>query len=489
MTSKFLASLLCLPLVISSLCYAQTSPSTRSAAVAALTSHHFGEALQLLDTQVRQHPSDALLWTLRGVALDGLYRTKESLDSFDHALTVDHRFTPALQGAAQTSYIHGDPRARDYVQRLLRVDPASDVANAMAGALTWQTHDCSSSVRYFMQSNDQVYSDPKALDEFADCLLQQQQPEVALRVLTRGVELHSGRTDLRYNLAIAQMRMHAPAEAIKTLQPLANGKDADLLNLLAAAYVQTNQPDEAFRVLESAIEIKPADQTNYLDLAILCLEHNQEGRSIKAATVGIARVNKAASLYLIRGVAYAQLAQYDKAESDFSSAADIEPNQPHSTIAMSMLYSDRNQLDKERVLLVSQLTSTPQDPVANYLLADLLIRSGVHPGEQGFTEAKNHLTTSLTMKADSAEAQILMGHLLEEEGNGVDALSHYTIALQFEPNNRSALDRQFLLLRKSHRNDEAAEALKHLKAILNDELQRETSSGAARVPALPTQPQ
>lgn len=56
-----------------------------------------------------------------------------------------------------------------------------------------------------------------ALDEYADCLLKQDQSDVALRVLTRGTQLYPGRTDLLYNMAVTQLRMHEPGEAIKTL--------------------------------------------------------------------------------------------------------------------------------------------------------------------------------------------------------------------------------------------------------------------------------
>jgi tetratricopeptide (TPR) repeat protein len=487
MTRKRIASLFAISLSLAPLCQTQTSSNPRAIATAALASHHYEEALRLLAPQLKEHPRDAALWTLRGLAYNGLARTKESLASFDHALAIDHRFLPALEGAAQTSYLRGDPHALQYVQTLLAVNPASDVANAMAGALTYEAQDCAKSIQYFTASAEQVYHDPRALDEFADCLLRQQQPDVALRLLARGKELYPGRTDLIYNLGVAQLRMHHPDQAITTLEPLATSRDSDLLNLLASAYMQANQPDDAFRVLETAIELSPNDQANYLDLAILCLEHNQEERSIKAATAGIARIQKPASLYLIRGVAHAQLAHYEQAESDFLSAAQIEPNQPHSTIAMSMLYSDRNQLDKEKTLLTNQLKLTPKDSVTNYLLADLLMRSGTHPGDPDFPQVKALLSTSLASKPDSVEAQVLMGHLLEQENNVPDAITHYEIALKIEPNNRSALNRDFILLRKLHRNEEAAQALNRLKTVLSEQLARENMSSPARVspPAAP----
>jgi tetratricopeptide (TPR) repeat protein len=90
-----------------------------------------------------------------------------------------------------------------------------------------------------------------------------------------------------------------------------------------------------------------------------------------------------------------------RAEGDFTTAAELEPNQPHSAIAMSLLYSDRNQVDKEKALLQKQLTITPKDAVTNYLLADLLIRSGALPGQPEYERAITLLTTSLVTRPDS----------------------------------------------------------------------------------------
>ena len=456
-------------------------------AAAALSSHQYDQAIQILTPRLREHPRDARLWTLRGVALDGLGQTKASLDSFDHALLIDSKFAPALEGAVQTAYLHGDPGAMRYVQRLLALSPDNTVANAMAGALAYQAHDCAHTISYFQKSGSSVDQSPNALGEFAACLLKNNEAGEAVQRLSHGVEMHPESVQLKYNLAVAELQDHNPSEAIRVLAPLATVKDSGLLNLLASAYIQANQPDDAFQTLENAIQISPEDQTNYLDLAILCLEHNQETRSVAAATAGIARVPKPAELYLIRGVAYAQLADYDKAESDFVAAAQIEPDQPHSTVAMSLLYSDRNQVDKEKALLNHQLKLTPNDAVTNYLLADLLIRSGTEPGQPAFQQALAHLATSLKSRPDSAEAQVLMGKLLEQQDKLPEALEHYNLALGAEPDNRSALDRKFVLLRKLHRNQEAAEILGHLKVVINNELKQGEGSAQVRVEPKPVQ--
>jgi tetratricopeptide (TPR) repeat protein len=460
---------------------AQGASSTRRDVAAALSARQYAQALRLLAPLLQTSPKDASLWTLRGVALDGQGRAAESLASFNHALALDSNFTAALEGAAQTAYLHNDPNALRYVENLLARVPENEIANAMAGAITYQSHECDRSVTYFERSKNQVYLDRRAVDEFADCLLKQQQSQEAVAVLSRAVELYPKSVQFKYNLAVAELQNHQAADAVDVLSPLSSIEDADMLNLLAHAYEQAKRPDDAFRVLENAIDLSPQNETNYLDLAILCLEHYQEERSVMAATSGIARMPKAASLYLIRGVAYAQLAKYDKAESDFTAAAELDPNQPHSTIAMSLLYSDRNELDKEKALLIRQIHVTPNDAVTNYLLADLLIRSGASPNQPDFEKALMHLGRSLAARPDSAEAQLLMAKLLTQAERYGDALSHIDVALSVEPNNQSALNRKFVLLRKLHRNAEATQVLDRLKSVLNDDLTRENSASKMRV--------
>jgi len=453
----------------------------RRAAAMAVSSHQNAQALSLLEPLIKAHPQDPSLWTLRGMALDSPDQTKESIESFDKALAIDKNYLPALKGASQIAYLRGDPRASEYVRRLLAIAPANEVANAMAAAIAYGAKDCPGSIQYFERSGDEVVRNSTALAEYADCLSRQERWPEASQVLSRGLQQHPQSIQIKYNLALVEVRDHHPTEAIQVLEPLADTKDSQLLNLLATAYAQADRPDDALHTLENAIQISPTDESNYLDLAILCLEHNQENRSVVAATAGISKIPKAATLYLIRGVAYAQLADYDHAEKDFTVAAQIDPNQSHSTIAMSMLYSDQNQLDKEKALLTKQLQTTPNDAVANYLMADILVRDGAEPGQSKFEEARTDLARSLKTQPDSAEAQVLMGTLCQREDKLPEALDHFERALKVEPDNRSALDHELMLLRMQHRNNEAAAVGEHLKSLLNNQVQREREATQVRV--------
>ncbi len=467
--------------IATSCLHSQEDTDTRRKAANAIDSQRFAEALQILTPFLKTHPTDVSAWTLQGLALNGLGKTKESLLSFDHALVIDKAYLPALEAASQTAYLHGDPSAMKYVKSLLATSPDNEIANAMAGALAYQSHDCKSANEYFEHSQKAVYQSPTAISEFADCQLKSEKKQEALATLSHGIQLHPHSGQLKYNLAIVQMQLHDFNGAIATLAPLSDAKDSELLNLLASAYAHANRPDDAFSMLEKAIQIDPAKESNYLDLAILCLDHSQENRAVTAASAGLVTIPRSASLYLIRGVAYAQLAQYDKAEHDFTAATELEPNQPHSTIAMSLLYSDKNDPQKEKELLEKQLRATPNDAVANYLLADLFIRSGAMPGQAEYDKAQNHLAKSLEAKPDSAEAQVLMGKLLEQQHDFSGALKHIQLALAIEPENRAALNREFILLRKLHRDQEANEALSRLRSLVNQEIQREVNIGQVRI--------
>jgi Flp pilus assembly protein TadD len=74
-----------------------------------------------------------------------------------------------------------------------------------------------------------------------------------------------------------------------------------------------------------------------------------------------------------------------------------------------------------------------------------------------------------------------MAKFLMQEGRDAEALDHINVALKLEPGNQSALNRQFLLLRKLNRNEEAAQVLTRLKAVLNSDLRRDTEAGQMRV--------
>src|ERR1700761_905187 len=112
---------------------AQTPGPSLATIRAALERHEYQAALAQAGTLLQQQPQDARLWVAQGLALRGLQRTSESLDSFEHSLLLRPGNLTALEGAAEAAYTLQDPKAQTFIDGILAADPYSPVANAMAG--------------------------------------------------------------------------------------------------------------------------------------------------------------------------------------------------------------------------------------------------------------------------------------------------------------------------------------------------------------------
>jgi len=99
--------------------------------------------------------------------------------------------------------------------------------------------------------------------------------------LLRGSQLHPERADLTYNLAVAQLRTHQPAEAIKTLTPLSNSNDSDLLKPFGPQLTfKQISPTTLFRVLEKAIELKNQRIRQTISTLAILLPRAQPGKQV-----------------------------------------------------------------------------------------------------------------------------------------------------------------------------------------------------------------
>jgi cytochrome c-type biogenesis protein CcmH/NrfG len=452
--------------------FAQTSApliSTKSIADE-LAQGDFASAMTHSSTLLKVHPRDSALWTLKGIALARLKNTAEALQAFDRALSIDPTFVPALRAEAQTAYRVHHPSTKKCLDRLLAVQPDDTVALAMRGALAFEEKQCDQAIEFYRRSGPAVLTSESSITQYASCLVSSNRAEEARTLLLQGINRYPENTVIRYDLAVAQSRLHRASEVIAALAPLQNSDDAGVLNLIASAYAETGQRDAAASALSRAIQLRPKEEDNYLDLAILSLENASEARSIEIATQGLAQLPQSSRLFLIRGVAEAQLAHYDNAEGDFATASQLAPDQPNSTIAMSFLLSDKNRPAEQEALLRSQQERTPNDAVVNYLLADLILRRGAKPGEQRYAEAQSALDRSLSKQPQSAEAQILAGKIDMQLNEFEHALIHFDEAYKVDPNNRAALSFKLQALRKLHRNEQLAEVVGQLRSIVERDL-------------------
>jgi len=446
-----------------------------SALLSDLGNHRYAEAVSLANHDLQRRPGDPWLLTMRGLALDAMGKTGEGLASYQEALRTKPDYLPALKGAAQLTYRQHDARASLYLQRLLAIDPKESAAHAMMGVLEFERHDCHAAIRQFQASGDVVLTREVSATEYASCLMREQQTGTAVEALHRARSYFPQSRTLRYDLGLAQMQNGDTPGALATLAPEPDD-DAGLLNLRASVEARTGDLNAAFFDLRHAVEMEPRDPRNYVDMALLCLDHDQYQRAADVMSTGIQYLPQNASFYAIRGIAYAELSRYDEAEKDFSRSAALDPKSAFGQLAHNILNVERSQPEQAKATLEKQVRDRPSDAVTNTLLADLLLQQGATPGQPEWDEAKAAVSRALRTRPDSVDALNLQGQIELEEGRLEAAAGTLEHARRLNPDNPATLNRLLTIDKRLGREQDAREVAGHLKAMLNEQAQREQAA-------------
>jgi len=434
-----------------------------SSLLAAIGAGHYDEAVKLADASLQTSPRNPWLWTMRGVALDGMGNSAESLKSLDKALALDPKYVPALKAASQFSYRRHNARASEYLNRLLAIRPDEPAANAMAGVLDFEAHNCARAIPHFEKSAQLVLNDETSATEYAACLVDEHRSAESVSILDQALRLRPSSHNLRYDLAVSQVESGHSADALSTLQA-SDDIDSGMLNLRASIESTAGNPAAAFADLGRAADMSPLEERNYLDMALLCLDHDQDQRAVNSLTLGISHLPKAAALYAVRGIAYAQMSKYEESAQDFAQATELDPQGSFGKAAHTVLDMETNKPEVAKQSLLKQLEKDPNDPEANTLLADLLLHENAAPSTPEFAQAKAAVTRALNGRPDSIDALNLMGRIEYDDDHLVDALPYLERAYKVDPQNHATLNQLLLIYRKLGRKEDAVRVADQLKS-------------------------
>jgi len=82
---------------------------------------------------------------------------------------------------------------------------------------------------------------------------------------------------------------------------------------------------QAVELLRRVIQQDPGDPEGYLRFAALANENGSFSTGITMLDVGLGALPGSAPLYMVRGVLYSQLADYERAVADFARANELDP--------------------------------------------------------------------------------------------------------------------------------------------------------------------
>jgi tetratricopeptide (TPR) repeat protein len=446
----------------------------------ALQAKEYDQALQLIRSELQRSPRDARLLTLQGFAFAGLGKDREALAAYDKALSVSPDFLPALEGAAELEYQAGSPRAVPHLKHIIELLPADPTSHAMLAALAYKKHDCKTAVEHFAKSSQLISSQPAALAEYGECLMDLERPKDAVPVFQQIVTRFPGNPHARYDLAVAQMAAHQQKDAVETLQPLleADQPDPDVLDLASSAYESQGNTPKAVALLRQAIVSNPKKIKYYVDFATLSFNHQSFQVGIDMVNVGLRRMPKAAPLYIARGVLYVQLAQYEKGEADFQTAMRLDPSQASGAVAQGMAQIQQSNLGPALATVESQLKSHPQEAFLYYLKAQILVQKGAPAGSPEFREALAAAKRATQLKPDFVLPRDILGNLYLQSGELGPAIEQCRLALRGNPSDQEALYHLIQALRRSRKGSKAelTELVKRLADLRKASREQEASA-------------
>ncbi len=464
---------------------AQQNTASVASIESLIRSHDYDQALQLTESGLKQAPGNFRLWTIEGIIYSLQEKQPEALTAFDKALALNPTYPPALKAEVQLLYPSGDKRAIPLLERILKADAQDQTAQEMLATLERHQNNCKAAVDHFALSTDSIQSHPASLEAYGYCLVQLQRMQDAIPVFQQLVELMPDRAYAKYDLAVVLAANKQTEAAVKVLEPLLtpDQQDPDILSLAAEVYEATGETPKATTLLRQAIVQSPSTANYYVAFASLCLDHQSFQVGIDMLDAGLSRIPNDPALYISRGLLYAQLAQFDKAEADFNKAEQLDSTQSLGSYAIDLAELAKNDPDAALARVRKQLKAHPESALLHDLLAELLMNPGPAPGSPQFEEATHAAQTAVRLKPDLVPAHDALASIYLHAHQYNLAIEQCRIALKYSPADETAAYHLLIALRHSGQSDspEIKALVKQLSEMHQASMKKESDRNRFRL--------
>ena len=431
---------------------AQSGGDSLNSVESMIRSRQYAQALEATHSMLSRSPRDYHLWALQGIVLSLQGEDKPALAAFDKALAISPRYAAALKGEAQLYYRAQDKRAIPILEKILAGDATDLTAQEMLAMSQERQGDCKHAIAHFAASLEPAARHAPSLEAYGKCLAQEGQAEKAIAVFEQLAALLPDRTYPEFDAGLLLIQTRQYDAAVKLLGPLAatHSSDPEMLSLASEACEGAGDTPRAVSLLREAIVLDPANASYYSRFAALSLNHESFQVGIDMVTAGLARLPNDPSLYVSRGLLYAQLAEYDRAEADFTKAEQLDQKQSLPAYALVLSQMQRNNPAAAIAQVRSQLQSHPESALLHSLLARLLFDQGPEANAASSSEALQAALTAIRLKPDLLEARDLLANIYLRSGNYKLAAEQCRLALQYDPGDQVAIYHLIVALRHTN---------------------------------------
>jgi len=230
------------------------------------------------------------------------------------------------------------------------------------------------------------------------------------------------------SLALVQLQMAEPSEAVKVLTPLAgrNAKDTEARRLLAQALLAGGQPEQAVQELEEARTASPGD----LELDFTLASGYLRLKKVDAAQrlfAQVARAKPIAQTHVLIGRTYRDFGEYEQAETELRAALSQDPavRRAHYYLGTVALLGERRaRLDEAISEFQKELRLAPGDRLASLYLGMALVEA------RRPSQALPHLERAARADPPPVDALHYLGRAQLALGGANDAVTSLRRALE-----------------------------------------------------------
>ncbi len=467
-------------------------PGTTVASVEALIhAHRYEDALQATQAHLKSAPGDFRFWTIEGIIFSLQGRNPSAIAAFDRALSLSPDYGAALRGKVQLLYQTGDARAIPLLERVLKNDPSDLTAHEMLALLDRNAGQCENASKQFAEAKQAIERHPASLEAYGYCLVQLQRFEASIPVFQQLAALLSKDAYPKYDLAVVLAATKQYASALDVLGPLLtpDEKDTDVLSLASEAYEATGDTPKAVALLRQAIVLDPTHADYYVEFAAICLDHDSFQVGIDMLTAGIEHIPNSPSIYLSRGLLYAQLAEYDQAESDFRKAEQLDSKQTFILYARDLSEMQRDNPEEALSAVRAQLKSHPDSAPLNFLKAKLIMNHTPDPMSSAYAEAMKADLLAIKLKPDFVDARDLLANMEMTNGQYQHVIEQSQLALHYAPTDEAAMYHLLIALRHTGHRDDLKPLVKQLADLHQQAMKKETDRKRFRLVEQPLEQQ
>lgn len=171
---------------------------------------------------------------------------------------------------------------------------------------------------------------------------------------------------------------------------------------------------------------------------------------------------KSFQLWNIYGAAAARLEQFDRAQTAFQKAVQLQPNSPDAHLNIGNVFKEKGNFEMAIKAYDNAISLQPANPQAHYNKAAAL------KGSTRLAEAIEAYDKVLSFSANNIDALYNKANALKEFGNLSAAVETYDKILSLKPDHVAALNNRANALQERGQADEAIASYKKIEALQPD---------------------